>query len=99
MDKKTNKKNVKVNNKTSDYNVFRTDEKRKNKKKSKIKVFFSILILAIILIYAIYLVAKLVKNPTNTFIVTNGKISQEESKIGYIVREETVVKGKNYKKR
>ena len=97
MDKKTNKKNVKVNNKTSDYNVFRTDEKRKNKKKSKIKVFFSILILAIILIYAIYLVAKLVKNPTNTFIVTNGKISQEESKIGYIVREETVVKGKNYK--
>ena len=38
---------------------------------------------------------KLVKNPTNTFIVTNGKISQEESEIGYIVREETVVKGKN----
>ena len=56
-----------------------------------------IIIITIIAIYAIYLVIKLVKNPTNTFIVTNGKISQEESEIGYIVREETVVKGKNYK--
>ena len=40
---------------------------------------------------------KLVQNPTNTFIVTNGKISQEENDIGYIVREETVIKGQNYK--
>jgi len=51
----------------------------------------------IILAYAIYGAIKLVKNPTNTFIVTNGKISQEENAIGYIVREETVVKGQNYK--
>ena len=43
------------------------------------------------------MVAKLVQNPTNTFRVTNGKISQEESDIGYIIREETVVKGQNYK--
>lgn len=56
-----------------------------------------VLILALVFIYAVYLVAKLVQNPTNTFMVTNGKISQEESDIGYIIREETVVKGKNYK--
>lgn len=67
------------------------------KKIRKGRVFAVVLILALVFIYAVYLVAKLVQNPTNTFMVTNGKISQEESDIGYIIREETVVKGKNYK--
>ena len=107
MNKKTKRKNSKVNSKLhADYNVLKTEEnkeKRKensdksNKRISKIKVCFAIIIFLLILIYAIYIVIKLVKNPTSTFIVTNGSISQEESRIGYIVREETVVKGKNYK--
>ena len=63
----------------------------------KRRVFAVVLIFALVFIYAVYWVIKLVQNPTNTFIVTNGKISQEESDIGYIVREETVVKGQNYK--
>lgn len=67
------------------------------KKIRKGRVFAVVLILALVFIYAIYLVAKLVQNPANTFMVTNGKISQEESDIGYIIREETVVKGQNYK--
>ena len=67
------------------------------KKIRKGRVFAVVLILALVYIYAVYLVAKLVQNPTNTFMVTNGKISQEESDIGYIIREETVVKGQNYK--
>ena len=67
------------------------------KKIRKGRVFAAVLILALVFIYAVYLVAKLVQNPTNTFMVTNGKISQEESDIGYIIREETVVKGQNYK--
>ena len=67
------------------------------KKIIKGRVFAVVLILALVFIYAVYLVAKLVQNPTNTFMVTNGKISQEESDIGYIIREETVVKGQNYK--
>lgn len=67
------------------------------KKIRKGRVFAVVLILAFVFIYAVYLVAKLVQNPTNTFMVTNGKISQEESDIGYIIREETVVKGQNYK--
>ena len=67
------------------------------KKIRKGRVFAVVLILALVFIYAGYLVAKLVQNPTNTFMVTNGKISQEESDIGYIIREETVVKGQNYK--
>lgn len=67
------------------------------KKIRKGRVFAVVLILSLVFIYAVYLVAKLVQNPTNTFMVTNGKISQEESDIGYIIREETVVKGQNYK--
>ena len=67
------------------------------KKIRKGRVFAVVLILALVFIYAVYLVAKLVQNPTNTFMVTNGKITQEESDIGYIIREETVVKGQNYK--
>ena len=67
------------------------------KKIRKGRVFAAVLILALVFIYVVYLVAKLVQNPTNTFMVTNGKISQEESDIGYIIREETVVKGQNYK--
>ena len=67
------------------------------KKIRKGRVFAVVLILALVFIYAVYLVAKLVQNPTNTFMVTNGKISQEESDIGYIIREETVVKVQNYK--
>lgn len=99
MNKKTNKK---INNKTSiNYNLFRRNKKtenqnRKNKSANKIRIFIVIILLAILL-YSSYLVAKLVKNPTNTFVVTNGKISQEEIQIGYIIRQETVVKGKNYK--
>ena len=67
------------------------------KKIRKRRVFAVVLIFALVFIYAVYWVAKLVQNPTNTFMVTNGKISQEESDIGYIIREETVVKGQNYK--
>ena len=67
------------------------------KKIRKRRVFAVTLIFALVFIYAVYWVAKLVQNPTNTFMVTNGKISQEESDTGYIIREENVVKGQNYK--
>lgn len=72
-------------------------ENTEKRKISKSKVIAATVIFAIILIYVIYYTVKLVQNPTNTFIVTNGKISQEENDIGYIVREETVIKGQNYK--
>ena len=105
MKKKTKRKNVRMNNKkidreTSKSNINNREEKNKEKKEkniNKIKIIIVIIILTLILIYAAYIVIKLVKNPTNTFIVTNGKISQEESENGYLIREETVVKGKNYK--
>ena len=46
---------------------------------------------AIFLIYCTILLVKLLRNPTDNFIVENGKIYQEESSIGYIIRDEQVV--------
>ncbi len=42
-------------------------------------------------------VVKLISNPTNTFLVEQGQIYQEETATGYIIRDETVVKGSKYK--
>lgn len=78
--------------KDTDESVNKIKKTRTNKKKA---VFIVLLIL--IIFYALFLVAKLVKNPTDTFVVTKGKLTQEETVLGYIAREETVVKGANYK--
>lgn len=58
-----------------------------------------LLILAIIAIlsYVIYIVYNLIIKPTDTFVIENGKISSEETVQGYIIRDETVLKGENYK--
>ena len=47
--------------------------------------------------YIFCIVAKLIKNPTDTFLVEQGQIYQEEIANGYIIRDEVVVKGENYK--
>ena len=48
-------------------------------------------------IFCVYKVVIFIKNPTDTFTVGQGEIYQTEKAIGYIIREETVVKGSNYK--
>lgn len=100
---KTGNTNKMMQNKIESTRKEKNEENKYNNRKTNVKsikkmrIVIAIILSLIIFFYAIYGVAKLVKNPTSTFIVTNGKISQEESAIGYIVREETVVKGKNYK--
>ena len=71
-------------------------ENQKRKLNKQKYIGFILIVLAIIL-YAIYTVYRLVANPTDTFIVENGKLSSEETTSGYIIREETVLKGENYK--
>lgn len=71
--------------------------KKENKKLNLKKYIIFIVILAIILCYAIYMVYRLAIKPTDTFIIENGNISSEESVQGYIIRDETVLKGENYK--
>ena len=65
---------------------------KKNVKKSIIYITF--LIVTIYLIYAVYL---LIKQPTNKFTVEEGTLYLEETDVGYIIRDEQVVKGNNYK--
>ena len=78
-------------------------QQKKNKKfnikvllKNK-KLFLAYILIAIAVIYCFYKVFVLIQNPTDTFTVEQGKIYQEEANTGYIIREETVVKGSNYK--
>lgn len=62
--------------------------------KKKIIIYVTFLLILLYLIYAVYL---LVKQPTNKVTVENGTLYLEETNIGYIIRDEQVVKGNNYK--
>lgn len=74
------------------------DEKNKkiNKKKNnkKIIVYIIFVLISLYLVYAVYL---LLKQPTDKVAVENGTLYSEETDIGYIIRNEQVVKGNNYK--
>ena len=64
-------------------------------KKHKRKILM--LALVCIVIYIIYVVVQLIKDPTDTVYVEMGQIQEEEMAVGYIIRDETVIKGDNYK--
>ena len=66
----------------------------KNKKINKIIIGIIAILIICYLGYTIYL---LIKEPTDVFTIEEGKVYLEETDIGYIIRDETVVKGENYK--
>lgn len=66
----------------------------KNKQRKKIIISIISILLICYLAYTIYL---LVKQPTDIFTVEEGKVYLEETDVGYIIRDEQVVKGENYK--
>lgn len=68
--------------------------KRKVLKINKIVISILLMIVGIYIIYTIYL---LLKDPTETFTVEKGTIYSEEITTGYIIRDETILKGNNYK--
>ena len=77
---------------------------QKNKKQSKLKQILQkhkkkifMFILLCIIVYIIYVVVQLIKNPTDTVYVEMGQIQEEETGIAYVVRNEEVLKGENYK--
>ena len=49
-----------------------------------------------ILIYVICSVYMLLTNPTDTYIVKQGSLSEEDECIGYIIRKEKIVKGEDF---
>ncbi len=66
----------------------------KNKKVKKIIIYILILAIIVYILYTIYL---LIKDPTNIMTVEEGELTQEETLIGYVIRDEQVVQGENYK--
>ena len=74
--------------------------KRKNNKKQKqtknniIRLTILACIIALI-IYVLYTVIELIIIPTDVSIVENGTVALEETAIGYVIRDEKIVKGYN----
>ena len=64
---------------------------------SKYKKQILFILLLCILIYIINIVVNLIINPTDTVFVEMGQIEEKETAVGYIIRDETVLKGENYK--
>lgn len=69
--------------------------KRKTTKKKNKKIIYIALLL--IILYVIYTVFLLTMDYSSVFTVEQGKLYVEETNIGYIIRDETVIKGENYK--
>ncbi len=68
--------------------------KRKKKFSKKIIIYIAILLVGVYIVYTIYL---LVMQPTDIFTLEEGTLSMEETDIGYIIRDEEVIQGENYK--
>ena len=59
----------------------------------KIIVLLSAIVIIAYIIWAIYL---LIVHPTDVYIVSQGRISQEDEAVGYIIRNEKVLKSEDY---
>ena len=70
------------------------DIKAKKKFNRKIIVYIAIFLVILYVIYTIYL---LIKQPTDVFTLEEGTLYSEETDIGYVIRDEIVVQGENYK--
>lgn len=70
------------------------NKKVKALQKKKIIIYFALLLIVIYVIYTMYL---LIKEPTDVFTVEEGVLYLEETNVGYVIRDEKVVKGENYK--
>ena len=70
------------------------DTNKKRKFNKKIIIYIAIFLVVIYVIYTIYL---LIKQPTDIFTLEEGTLYSEETDIGYVIRDEVVVQGENYK--
>lgn len=76
---------------------MKKNKTKKNKKiRNKLLSKLLLIIVILIIIYVVYKIINLIISPTDISVVENGIITSEESAIGYVIREEEVVKGENY---
>lgn len=62
----------------------------------KIRGIIAIISVIGVLIFVISTVYLLITNTSETYIVSQGTISKEDEAVGYIIRDEQIVKGENY---
>ena len=62
-----------------------------------VKLIITMIIVLIFVICLIYTVVSLFINPSDTFMIDNGQISSSEQVTGYIIRDEKLFQGENYK--
>ena len=95
-----NKKNVTTSEKMKNKKIAPRKKKSKNIWNDVIehkKILIALILILAVIIFCIYKVVIFIQNPTDTFMVEQGKIYQEEKGTGYVIRDETIVKGSNYK--
>ena len=63
------------------------------KKNKRIIAIVSVIAILIYIVSAIYL---LIVHPSETYVVKQGSLSEEDETVGYIIRNEKVIKGENY---
>lgn len=75
------------------------NDKKTKKQKNKINIKFIFLAIVVIIfaICLLYNVVSLFINPSDTFMIENGKISSSDETEGYIIRDEKLFQGENYK--
>lgn len=71
--------------------------KKQKGKRINIKLITLSIIVIIFVICIIYNIIALFLNPTDTFMIENGQISSSEQNVGYVIREEKLFQGENYK--
>ena len=71
--------------------------RKQKEKRINIKLIVASIIAIIFIICIIYNIIALFLNPTDTFMIENGEISATEQATGYIIREEKLFQGENYK--
>ena len=78
--------------------IKKSSTSKSNSQAKKIikKIIIGIIFIAI-LIYILCTIFLLIKQPTNIFTIEKGNLYQEETNIGYVIRDEQVVRGENYK--
>lgn len=69
----------------------------KVKKERNIKKILLYIVIFLVLIYVIYTIYLLIKQPTDIFTLEEGTLYSEETDIGYVIRDENVIQGENYK--
>lgn len=74
-----------------------SEKDKKQNTRKKIPIIIMIVLLVLIFLCFLYSFIELFLDPSNVFVIEKGKIYEEENALGYIIRDEKVLYGENYK--